>query len=366
MVGRVPLRVVALLVVPLLAGCSVGDVRRRPPDRSAPSSAPSAPAPSPTAAAVEVREVRVAVGRRYDPPFVDFVTADRGYALFAACDHRPPGRDCPAQLYSTVDGGRSWRHLRHPHPVADNHQLYTAGNLLLVLAGDGDWYTSTNGGGTFAHTRGEQAPASWRAAQGRFQIDESDGRVVRWAGQRAEPLPAQPPLPGLNTVGEAGGLLVAAGVQDGRPRAAISLDGGRTWSDTPVPGSATDLHVLFVRSSPDGEAWLVGDRPDRGGFPSVWRFQGEWVPVRADGHPEEITSVAPIGGGLLAVNGPAGCGVVAEGRYHALGWPPGRDHYLMVLPDGTLAARGPADVLLATGRYADRRWVRVLLEAADK
>ncbi|MEO3775727.1 hypothetical protein ABGB16_02520 [Micromonospora sp. B11E3] len=119
-----------------------------------------------------------------------------------------------------------------------------------------------------------------------------------------------------------------------------------------------------MRPDPDGQAWLVGDRRDRGGFPSVWRFHGGWTPVRADGHPEEISSVAPIGGGLLAVNGPAGTGVVGEDRYHALGWPPGRDHYLTVLPDGTIAARGPADFLLATGRYADRRWVRVALEAA--
>ncbi|RQX19741.1 hypothetical protein DDE19_03035 [Micromonospora ureilytica] len=76
-----------LLLVPLLAGCSIGDVRRKPPT---PSSRAAVTTPSPSAAVAEVRRVRVAVPQRYDPPYVEFVDAEDGYALFANCGEPPP------------------------------------------------------------------------------------------------------------------------------------------------------------------------------------------------------------------------------------------------------------------------------------
>ncbi|PSK64206.1 hypothetical protein B0E53_03846 [Micromonospora sp. MH33] len=97
MIGSRALPIIGLLLVPALAACSIGDVRRPPPDRSSasPRPAPTAPAPSRAVGFDEVRHVRVAVDRRYDRPFVEFVDAEHGYALFAGCDGGPPSRPYP-------------------------------------------------------------------------------------------------------------------------------------------------------------------------------------------------------------------------------------------------------------------------------
>ncbi|MFI7433521.1 hypothetical protein [Micromonospora haikouensis] len=355
----------AALLVPPLAGCSIGDVRRPPPDRTAPSPRPSAtgPTPSPPAADVELREVRVPVGKGYDHPYVEFVTAEQAYALFSTCPARS-ARDCPAVLYATIDGGRSWQRLVHPLPVAENPQLYAAPGALVLLAEPHDWYTSTDGGRTFAHSTGEQEPVAWRTVQGRFQIDEATGRVVRWAGRRATPLPAQPPVRTLHGVVEARGLLVVAGVDGGKPYAAVSTDRGRTWQPTPVPAPDGEVGVLRPMVGPDGEARLVGWPPDRTGFPALWRYLGRWVPVPAAGHPLRADSVVPLTTGRFAVNGPDGAGVVADGRYGPLDWPVAPEHHLTLLADGTLVGRAPDEVLLATGPVGNRRWVRVVLAPA--
>ncbi|MGY3515400.1 WD40/YVTN/BNR-like repeat-containing protein [Micromonospora sp. PTRAS2] len=363
MTRRFGRRMVALLLAPLLTGCSIGDVRRPPPDRTAPSPRPTViePSPSPPAPAVELRDVRVPVGKGYERPYVEFVTAEQAYALFASC---PAERDCPAVLYATVDGGRSWRRLVLPRVVAENPQLYAVPGVLMLLAEPHGRYTSTDGGRTFAHTNGDQEPVAWRAAQGRFQIDYPTGRVVRWAGLRATPLPAKPPVPAPHGVVEARGLLVVAGVDGGKPYAAVSTDRGRTWQPTPVPAPDGEVGVVRPMVGPDGEARLVGWPPDRSGFPALWRYLGRWVAVPAAGHPARADSVVPLTTGRFAVNGPDGAGVVADGRYDRLDWPVAPKHYLTLLADGTLVGRAPDEVLLATGPVGNRRWVRVVLAPA--
>ncbi|MCW3813687.1 hypothetical protein ONA91_04340 [Micromonospora sp. DR5-3] len=347
-------RLVALLLLPALTACSIGDVRRPPPNRA------SATAP-PVADVDEVRHVQVAVPDRYDPPFVEFVDADQAYALFATCDGRPPGRDCPALLFATRDGGQSWRSLPHPRPVAASQQLYAPQGLLVLGAEPFGWYASTDGGVTFTHHLGAAPPPMLVGADGRFQVTEDAGKVARWDGRRLRPLAAQPGLPVVNTVREVGGMLIAAGAADGRPYAAVSMDQGRSWQRTPVPAPDGEVGVLRVTRSPDGEAWLVGERPDRTGFPALWRYQGNWALVRADGHPDRMGSVAPVGAGRLAVTGPDGVGVVVDGRYQRVDWPVGPEHYLSLLADGTLAARAPDETVLAVGPVGARRWIRVVL-----
>ncbi|MET8832309.1 hypothetical protein ABZV78_00100 [Micromonospora sp. NPDC004540] len=356
---------VAVLLVPALAACSIGDVRRPPPTRAPASHRPVSTAPTPPRVIDidEVRRVRVAVPQRYDRPFVEFVDADHGYALFAACDSRPPGRSCSAHLYSTLDGGRSWQPLPHPRPVAEDQQLYAAPGVLALLAEPYGWYTSTDDGASFTHTTTDPPPVLV-GARGRFQVIEGLGEVGEWDGRRLRPLATQPSVPGLKTVGQDGDLLVAAGAAGERPYAAISRDQGRTWRATPVPALDGEVGVLRVMLAPDGGMWLVGERPDRTGFPALWRFAGpaSWERVRADGHPAQARSVAPIGAGLLAVTGPGGVGVVAGNRYYRVDWPLTADHYLTVLADGTIAARGPDDVILGTGWTANRRWIKVVLD----
>lgn len=365
MIGHRFLPAVAALVVPVLAACSIGDVRRPPPHRASasPRPAPTAPGPVHAVGFDEVRQVRVAVPPRYDRPYVEFADAAHGYALFAACGGAAPGRGCTALLYGTVDGGRSWQVLRHPRPVATDQQLYAVPGAVVLLAEPYGWYTSTDGGATFAHTTGGE-PAVLVAARGRYQVVEGRELVGEWDGDRLLPLAAQPSVPGLNTVGQDGDLLVAAGARDGRPYAAVSRDRGRSWRVTPVPAIDGEVGVLRVVLAPDDGVWLVGERSDRVGFPALWRLVGteSWEPARAAGHPAQARSVVPIGVGLLAVTGPDGVGVVAGGLYYHVDWPLTGDHYLTVLADGTIAARGPEDVILGTGWTANRRWIKVVLD----
>ncbi|NES26025.1 hypothetical protein GCE86_26345 [Micromonospora terminaliae] len=367
MIGRRLLPGLGLLLVPAIAACSIGDVRRAPPDRSSapPRPAPTAPAPSRPVGFDEVRQVRVDVDRRYDRPFVEFADADHGYALFvAACDNPPPSGGCPGpRLFATVDGGRSWRALRHPRPVAASQQLYAVPGALVLLSEPYGWYTSTDGGATFVHSTGAE-PAPLVAARGRFQVVEGRGAVAEWDGASLRPTAAQPSVPGLNTVGHSGDLVVAAGVRDGRPYAALSRDGGRHWASTPVSWRGDEVGVLRVAIAPDGGVWLVGERPDRTGFPALWRLVAgfEWALVRAVGHPAQARSVAPLGAELVAVTSPDGVGVVAGGRYYRVDWPLTGEHHLRVLGDGTIAASGPDDLVLGTGWTANRRWVRVVLD----
>ncbi|MEU8329665.1 hypothetical protein [Micromonospora sp. NPDC048839] len=356
-------RAVVLLLVPLLAGCSIGDIRRNPP--TAPPSRAAVATPSPSAAVAEVRRVRVAVPQRYDPPYVEFVDAEHGYALFANCGEPPPGDDCPARIFATGDGGRSWRELRHPHPAAENHQLYAAAGVLTLWSEPHGWWTSTDGGTSFTHTL-DGPPPQWRDAQGRFQLIEGSGQVGEWDGQRLRPLATQPRVPGMNTVDAGDGLLVvAAGEKDGKPYAAVSFDRGRNWQQTPVPAPDGLVGVLRAVVDRDGTGWLVGERPDRRSFPALWRLRRGWDPIRAEGHPPVIQSVAPIGGGLLAVTSSAGTGTgtVGDGRYTELPWPIGPDRSLSVLTDGTIvAAGGDGDILLGVGQVAERRWTEIILD----
>ncbi|MER5456977.1 hypothetical protein ABT008_19520 [Micromonospora sp. NPDC002389] len=363
-----------LAVLPLftlLAGCSIGDIRRSAPAPE-PSQVTAVPAP-----VAETRTTRLAVPQRYAQPFIEFVNAENGYALFASCDDQTPGRDCPALLWSTRDGGRSWQQLRHPQSDTtqqrdgDVQQLYTAEGILALYAPQVGWWTSTDRGDTFRHTPGEAPPREWQAAQGRFQRDESSGKVGRWTGRTLRPLRAQPKLPVVQSVvesdwqisgpdGEHRGPVVAAGADDGRPYAAISLDEGRSWRPTPVEfdGAVGVLRVVRVQS----ELWLVGERPDRIGFPAVWRQYGAaWEKVADKGHPETGQAV-PLAPGVVAVLSPRGAGALVGGQYVDLPWPLTDEHHLRMLPDGTAFARGPEGVLLGTGFIGDQVWTAVTIE----
>jgi len=401
LVGVVALAVVAALT--MISGCTIGDIRRgaSPPAGSpapagsgspAPAGSGSpAPAGSGPAAAVEQRRVTVPVPSDHRLFEVEFVDAEHGYAMFVGpgadlvgtTSSGPDGPDGPdgpsapgagapgssAIVLATADGGRSWQPVRHPRPVARNHQLFAGNGGLVLLAEPYGWYVSADAGRTFTHHWPTAPPPdAYQQIHGRFQVCcDADARpkLVQWHHRRSSPLPEQPPLPELGSVAYAGGRLVAAGLRDGRPYVSVSGDEGRTWR--PVT-SDRELFMVRVLVATDGDAWLVGYTGDPSVFPKLWRDVGDqwtprWAPQDPVGHPERFTSVVPVGGGVLAVTGRAGSGLVTGGRYADVAWPVG-DVDLRVLEDGTLFGADPADgkIWLAPGRGADRTWISLRLE----
>ncbi|HEX5543795.1 MAG TPA: hypothetical protein VFX60_19935 [Micromonospora sp.] len=358
---------VAAALVLLVAGCSFGDIRRPVPTPPAPPPT-SAPAQATPVDPHEVRRARVPVPSDFDQNYVEFTDIDHGYVLYTRCGtangvSRAPVSSCTAIVLATADGGRSWQQLRHPRPVAENHQLYAVDDDLLLLAEPHGWYISADHGRTFRHeSRSSEVPAAYRSLFGRFQVEEGSGQVVEWVDDRARPVPTQPPVPGLSSVAYVGGRLFAAGMEGGRLYAAFSLDKGRTWHQTLVPTRDDEVFMLRVMPSSNGlDLWLVG-YTGLISFPYLWRLDGyRWEPVAAAGHPERIGGLAAIGDGMLAVTGPSGSGVVVDGRYDKVGWPLGSDH-LRTLDDGTLFSVHPDGVIwFGIGYAAGRRWIKVVL-----
>jgi hypothetical protein len=360
-------RAVALLVAMSLAGCSVGDIRRTPPVTESAAPAPSTTAPKKPRGADEVRSTRVVVGPDFTLHTVEFGDRDHGYAIFIGCDQAAPqpAEGCPAALFGTHDGGRTWQPIRHPHVLAENHQMYVRGDKLILLAEPHGWWISTDQGRTFTHDPAKgTTPYLYHEAFGRYQAccDADDNqRVVEFADGKIRPVPTQPPIPSVGTVGFGRDLLFAAGLRDGRPYAAVSADRGRTWRPTVVAGGADDLDMVQVMVSYGGEhAWLIAVT-SRFAFPQLWLYDGQgWRPSGTEGHPMEYLSAAPLDDGSVAITGPAGAGVVLGGAYRELDWPVGRG-WVTVLADGTVFSQVDRDTWLGIGTGTERRWIRVEL-----
>ncbi|WJK33456.1 hypothetical protein [Solwaraspora sp. WMMA2065] len=209
---------IVLSALLILTGCSIGDIRRPPPDRAAPSTDATVPVGGP---AVEVRPMRVPAG--YAAPFVAFDDAKHGYAYFHGCDTSVGAgapASCPAVLYATADGGRSWQHREHPDPAVAEHSMLV-GHGSLVLSADAAWYRSLDGGVTFTRGNGPDGsmPPEFAAVHGRYQVCcGSDGvaRVGEATQVGVKPLAQQPPIPVVQTVGYIGDKLTVAGLHDGR------------------------------------------------------------------------------------------------------------------------------------------------------
>lgn len=342
-----------LLLLFSLAACTI---------TSQPSPEPSFPTAPPRMPDIVERRAPVTVPNRYDQPYVEFGDRDHGYALFASCAGRPPAPDCPALLFATLDGGRSWRRIPHPRPLAEKQQFQVAVNVpAFFLAGDG-WYHSLDYGRTFQHTPGATPPSVVRALHSWFRLDDRTGRVIRWEAGVWRPLPVQPPLSRPQTVYGSEGLVVAASVANGRPLIAVSFDSGRHWRRPRVPNPDGEIAAIRVVTSVRGDLWLIGDRRDPARFPALWHYDGDWRPVLVDRYPEPFVSLVPFGESRLAVSGPDGGGLVTDGGHYVdKSWPLRADHRLTLLSDGTLFARGPNDLLLGSDG-GDPHWVRVVLE----
>ncbi|HEX5595515.1 MAG TPA: hypothetical protein VFX61_05750 [Micromonosporaceae bacterium] len=225
-VHRGGMRVAAAAVLILMVtGCSIGDIRRPVP--TPPGSSGPTPGRAELVGPDEIRHVTVAVPADYQQKFVEFVDARRGYVLFTPCTSEPQGvilaAECPAVLLVTSDGGRSWKELRHPRPMAEFHdQMLVQGERLLLSAGPKHLYHSGDGGHSFTRvpTTRESLPPVYDSFLGRFQISSAtDGsvRVIEFVGERQRPLPNQPPVRGLVRVtgGEGRAPLWALGIHQG-------------------------------------------------------------------------------------------------------------------------------------------------------
>jgi len=361
-------KALVVLLAFALAGCSVGDIRR--PTPTGPPLTPSTASVRPPNAGVadEVRRTELPLGQGFRLHTVEFGDRDHGFAMFIGCDQAAPQpkEGCPAELFGTADGGRSWQPIRHPHRLAENHQMYVRGDTLVLFAEPHGWWFSTDRGATFRHDASNETPYAYHEAFGRYQAccdADAERKVVEFVDGRMRPVPTQPPVPNVGPVELARDTLYAAGLKDGRPYAAISDDRGRTWRRTVVAGGADGLDMLQILVSSGGEhVWLMGTR-SRFGFPQLWLYDGQgWRPSGATGHPLEYLSAAALDDGSVAITGPSGAGVVSGGAYGTLDWPVGRG-WIFVLPDGTVFSRVDNDVWLGVGSGVDRRWIEVELSA---
>ena len=358
--GRI--MVAAATILLLLAGCSIGDIRRPPP-----KPVTTTTTPAPTRAAFEVRHGDVPVPPSYQLQSVEFVDQAVGYALFARCGagSGAPGAAefCSAAVVRTDDGGRSWHQIYHPRPEGKSHQLY-ADRARLVLYVDPDaYYVSRDRGVTYEHTA--QLNDLVRATTGgEYQVccDGSKApRVVRFGVDgKSRPTAAQPDLPDLRAVGSAVHWLFAIGLDHGRPIASVSNDQGATWRQVPVAGDSGRVEVARVIVDHGGTyAWLVA-QSDLVSWPALFFFDGTgWRPVGATGHPDRYTSAVVFEDASLAVTTPDGPGLVAGDAFRPVDWPID-DCAMRLLADGTLVCAAGAVTWLGVGS-ATRKWIRVLV-----
>ncbi|GAA1849035.1 hypothetical protein [Asanoa iriomotensis] len=353
--------VAAAAVLALLGGCSIGDIRRKPPPP------PTQPAPSPTAAAFEVRAGSVPVPPSYHLQQVEFVDQALGYALFARCGSGSaapgPAETCSAAVVRTEDGGRTWHQAYNPVSAAKGYSIEADRQRLVLYAEPNGYYVSLDRGVTYVHADVDSAAV--RGVRGEYQVccDDERQRVVRFGPDgKSHPTPAQPEVPGLRAVASAAMWLLAVGIDDnGRPISAVSNDEGATWRQVPVAGASGQVVAVRIAVDRTGAyPWLIG-QTDLISWPSIWFFDGQgWRLMGAAGHPERFTSAVPLPDASLAVTTPERPGRVSGGAFAWVDWPVG-DCYLRGLPDGTLFCTGGAVNWLGVEGFGERKWIRVLV-----
>ncbi|GHE05813.1 oxidoreductase [Streptomyces alanosinicus] len=142
------------------------------------------------------------------------------------------------RILSTNDGGRSWRVLPADGmpPAQDGEAGFAASGQCLVTSGPGDVWLATGGG---AHAR----------------VLHSDDRGLTWTAADT-PVPAGDPARGVFALAfrdRGHGLAVGGDYRSDQPSphsAAVTADGGRTWTPSGTPPPA-------YRS---GAAWLPHSR----------------------------------------------------------------------------------------------------------
>jgi hypothetical protein len=342
----------------VLSGCSVFDrVRRDPPPGPVPAASVQAAAPAPRP--FRLRSAVAPVPAGYVQSAVEFADVRNGAALFTKC--RDGVHDCAAVLLVTADGGVSWQARTHPQAVADTQQLYVGvdGTIVLV-SGPSAYFVSTDRARTFV--KSPSAPVAYRALAGPYDVccDADPVPTLRHVDAAGEtPVPVAPPLPGrlATVVARSGTDLWTASAGRGGPATAVSTDSGSTWRAVPVPFA--DVSAVRLLTA-DSDLWLIGD-VDVPGFPMLWRLGAAgWQRLAVVHAPDTYRSVAALGGGLLAVSGSTGTGVVTTaGTYVPTDWP--ARGVMRPLGDGNLQLRDDltATNWLGVGAGAEWRWIEL-------
>ncbi|MFF3711622.1 WD40/YVTN/BNR-like repeat-containing protein [Streptomyces phaeochromogenes] len=170
--------------------------------------------------------------------FRDVEAIDHNHALVLALNNEVTGE--PVRIYRTVDGGANWQQVfraadpkaffscmaffDHRHGLAVGDAVGTKFPLLETVDGGRSWHPAPAGG------MPDTVPGTGALATGTCLVTK--GRHDAWFG----------------TTGVGGG---------GRnPQVFHTRDGGRTWtvSETPLPGTATNIASLSFRNLRDGLA----------------------------------------------------------------------------------------------------------------
>ena len=336
----------------------------------------------PAAAAVEERVTALDVPAGFDRPWVEFATAEHGYAMFPQCGL---GR-CEVRLFSTEDGGRTWQSRAHPQPIAGNQQMHVTGEKTVVLLSEPDaWYVSGDGGVSWERRpyREGEPPAEYPFGHdaGPFWLDcgRDNERpcVIRDRAGASRPAPG-----GYNVLTNGhNGTVWLTGVRGGRPITQLREMGSGVVKDIAVPEQpGRPVYAARVLVSTDGQdSWLVADQDPLGvgggtavmrgsvlkgtGLPLVWRLSGgAWKPeplTGVDEKPNWPYSVAPAGRGMLIISGPEAALYFGTGPLKIAGMP--RLDWITLLREGTIFGQAEAGVVyLGVGTGAERKWIKVV------
>jgi hypothetical protein len=336
---------------------------------------------------VEVRRSVLGTTAGYQLQTVEF--ADAGHGFAQAVTALPVTADrFGSTLFGTVDGGRSWHALADPRQPSPSPQLYIVdARTIVLLAESVGWYVSTDGGATFSYRPMQPAPSELDAISGTsFGLDCATGCALSRTGGPVN----QPGLPGvLGAVAEVRrptgpakpGAVWAASLDGGSARAAISADQGRTWRrlDPPARPDAPLARVGLTISADGRDVWLIGypgggvagmgtvaaQRRKESGVPLLWLLAGDrWIAKGTVGAPEpslDPFSVAPIGGGLAAVQGHRHMFLVDD-SWHPSDLAP-QCEWVSTLRDGTVFATAPSNrtYYLGTRTGSVVRWIQIVL-----
>lgn len=303
--------------------------------------------------------------RRYEMEFGD---ASTGYVLFMNC-----ARPCPASLYGTTDGGRTWQSRPLDLDGADVVSLFVAGPTMVAVSGGGGTYrVSRDGGHTFVTEK--DFPEEFKSpSRGKARLDcqeYDDDSCRRYAVARGgTPLPVQPPLPADrdkvdDVVEDATGRIWTVVTVRNMIYTAVSADGGASWRSLPDLDVGPRKGPVVLTAAPDDrEPWLVVGYEEPGRVSAYRGASDRWRPV-AERHPIDVEwhNAVSAGGGAVAVFGDGMRHLFDDGTWRTAA--PTAVQEASLLADGSLQAssRDRQGVWLGTRAGSDFAWASVTVE----